>query len=54
MEGNLAHVLETTCQTISPLLRRPKRLRGTTFEHAPEYPTFARQEAIVNALARRD
>lgn len=54
IEGNLPHVLATTFQTISPLLRRPKRLHGTTFENAPEYPTFAWQEAIVNAVAHRD
>jgi ATP-dependent DNA helicase RecG len=54
IEGNLPHVLETTFAAISPLLRRPRRLRGTTFENAPEYPTFAWQEAIVNAVAHRD
>lgn len=54
IEGNLPTVLEATFAAISPLLRRPKRLRGTTFEEAPEYPTFAWQEAIVNAVAHRD
>ncbi|MBI1944855.1 MAG: putative DNA binding domain-containing protein [Deltaproteobacteria bacterium] len=54
IEGAIPHVLQATFATIDPLLRRPKRLRGTTFEDAPEYPTFAWREAIVNAVAHRD
>ena len=54
IEGAIPHALEATFAAIDPLLRRPKRLRGTTFENAPEYPTFAWREAIVNALAHRD
>jgi ATP-dependent DNA helicase RecG len=54
IEGSIPQVLEQTFATISPLLRKPKRLRGSTFENAPEYPTYAWQEAIVNAVAHRD
>jgi ATP-dependent DNA helicase RecG len=53
-EGNLAGVLDAVMSKIQNLLRRPKRLRGLRFEESPEYPTFAWQEAIVNAVAHRD
>jgi ATP-dependent DNA helicase RecG len=53
-EGALPVVLAGTFDLIEPLLRKPSRLRGLHFEPTPEYPTFAWQEAIVNAMAHRD
>ena len=35
-------------------IRRSERLRGLFFEDIPEYPEFAWQEALVNAVAHRD
>ena len=35
-------------------VRRSERLTGLLFEDTPEYPDFAWQEAIVNAVAHRD
>lgn len=35
-------------------IRRSERLRGLFFEDLPEYPEFAWQEALVNAVAHRD
>jgi ATP-dependent DNA helicase RecG len=53
-EGVLSEMLASTFRVIESLLRKPSRLRGTRFEPTPEYPTFAWQEAIVNAAAHRD
>ncbi|MBI5627487.1 MAG: putative DNA binding domain-containing protein, partial [Candidatus Rokubacteria bacterium] len=53
-EGNVPTVIEALFHTIQGLLRRPQRLRGLLFEEGQEYPTFAWQEAIINALAHRD
>lgn len=35
-------------------VRRSERLSGLYFEEVPEYPEFAWQEALVNAIAHRD
>ena len=35
-------------------IRRSERLRGLFFRDIPEYPEFAWQEALVNAVAHRD
>lgn len=35
-------------------IRRPEKLVGLHFEAAPEYPDFAWQESLVNAVAHRD
>ncbi len=35
-------------------IQRSERLRGLFFEDIPEYPEFAWQEALVNAVAHRD
>ena len=54
LEDALPVVLERAFAAIQPLLRHPSRLRGLRFEEVPEYPQFAWQEAIVNAVAHRD
>lgn len=53
-EGSVAAVIASIQTAVHGLLRRPRRLRGLFFEEVPEYPTFAWQEAIVNAMAHRD
>lgn len=53
-EGALALVVEQAYQTISGLIRRSARLHDLFFREMPEYPTFAWQEALVNAVAHRD
>ena len=35
-------------------MRQSERLNGLYFEGVPEYPEFAWQEALVNAIAHRD
>lgn len=54
IEGPLPKVLEEAFSTVSGLLRKPSRLRGTRFKEMPEYPDFAWREAVLNAVAHRD
>jgi ATP-dependent DNA helicase RecG len=54
IEGNLAAVLGETRRLLETLIQRSARLRDLFFEEMPEYPTFAWQEAIVNAVAHRE
>jgi len=54
IEGCVPRLIEQSFQSITPLLRKPRRLRGLRFQEIPEYPTRAWQEAIVNAVAHRD
>lgn len=54
LEANLPTVIDSVFAAIGPLLRTPKRLRGSRFEDVPEYPPFVWKEAIINAIAHRD
>jgi ATP-dependent DNA helicase RecG len=54
LEGALPHVIERAYETLSRLIRKSARLHDLFFRETPEYPTFAWQEAIVNAVAHRD
>lgn len=54
IEAPLALLIEKAYQTIRPHLRERQRLVDLFFEERLEYPTFAWQEVIVNAVAHRD
>jgi len=54
LDGPLPRLLEAAYRTIGGLIRRSARLHDLFFRESPEYPTFAWQEAIVNAVAHRD
>lgn len=54
IEGNLTTVLEAARAAISGLIRKSARLHDLFFRETPEYPIFAWQEALVNAVAHRD
>src|SRR5690606_26813146 len=54
VEGNLPGVLAQVRTLLDTLIQRSARLRDLFFQEMPEYPTFAWQEAIVNAVAHRD
>ncbi|MCC6644987.1 MAG: putative DNA binding domain-containing protein [Polyangiaceae bacterium] len=54
IEGSLISVLERAQERIASLVRASSRLHDLFFRETPEYPPFAWQEALVNALAHRD
>lgn len=54
VEGNLVQVIEQTHQVLTGQIRRSSKLHDLFFREMPEYPTFAWQEAVVNAVAHRD
>ncbi len=54
IEAPLVTLLERTFETIRPHIRERQRLVDLFFEERLEYPTFAWQEAIINAVAHRD
>jgi len=54
IEAPLVLLIERVYETIRPHLRERQRLVDLFFEERLEYPTFAWQEAIVNAVAHRD
>ncbi|MEZ4399112.1 MAG: ATP-binding protein [Kofleriaceae bacterium] len=54
IEGNLPSVLAQVRGLLGTLIQRSARLHDLFFKEMPEYPTFAWQEAIVNAVAHRD
>ena len=54
IEGALPTVIQRAYETLSGLIRRSTRLHDLFFREVPEYPTFAWQEALVNAVAHRD
>lgn len=54
IEGNLPTVLSQVRALLETLIQRSARLRDLFFHDMPEYPNFAWQEAIVNAVAHRD
>jgi ATP-dependent DNA helicase RecG len=41
-------------RVLSSIIRRSEKLTTLLFEDTPEYPSFAWQEALVNAVAHRD
>jgi ATP-dependent DNA helicase RecG len=54
LEAPLVLLIEKAYETIKPHLRERQRLVDLFFEERLEYPTFAWQEAIINAVAHRD
>ena len=54
LEGALPSVIQRAHEVIGGLIRRSTRLHDLFFREMPEYPTFAWQEALVNAVAHRD
>jgi len=54
IEGNLCHVIELAYHRLGLLIRNSERLHDLFFKEMPEYPAFAWQEAVVNAVAHRE
>jgi ATP-dependent DNA helicase RecG len=54
IEAPLPKLIEQTFATIWPHIRERQQLVDLFFEERFEYPTFAWQEAIINAVAHRD
>lgn len=54
IDGALPQAIEQAYSVLSGLIRRSTRLHDLFFRETPEYPTFAWQEAVVNAVAHRD
>ncbi|MCK4727989.1 MAG: putative DNA binding domain-containing protein [Desulfobacterales bacterium] len=54
IEAPLLRLIEQTFQTIWPHIRERQRLVDLFFEERFEYPVFAWQEAVINAVAHRD
>jgi ATP-dependent DNA helicase RecG len=54
IEAPLPRLIEQTFASISPHIRERQQLVDLFFEERFEYPTFAWQEAIINAVAHRD
>lgn len=54
IEGALPSIIERAYAVIGGLIRKSERLHDLFFREVPEYPTFAWQEALVNAVAHRD
>jgi ATP-dependent DNA helicase RecG len=54
LEAPLMRLIEATYRAIEPHIRERQRLFDLFFEEWLEYPPFAWQEAIVNAVAHRD
>jgi len=53
-EGPLIKLVEEVYNYVKTLIRKSERLHNLFFKEMPEYPEFAWQEAIVNAIAHRD
>lgn len=54
VEAPLTILLEKAFEAIKPFIRERQRLHDLFFIEKLEYPTFAWQEAIVNAVVHRD
>lgn len=54
LEAPIAEVIPTAYDLVAAQIRRSEKLHDLFFRETPEYPTFAWQEAIVNAVAHRD
>lgn len=50
----VAALIESLRDVVRSQIRRSEQLSGLFFEATPEYPEFAWQEALVNAVAHRD
>jgi len=53
-EPPIAAMIQEAYSTAAGQIRKSERLHNLFFREMPEYPTFAWQEAIVNAIAHRD
>lgn len=54
LEAPIAELIPAAYEAVRGQIRRSERLHSLFFRETPEYPTFAWQEAIVNAVAHRD
>lgn len=54
IEAPLTLLIENAFDVIRPHIRERQRLVDLFFEEQLEYPTFAWQEAVINAVAHRD
>jgi len=54
VEGPLVVAVEEAHRRARAQIRRSEKLHSLFFKETPEYPEFAWQEAIVNAIAHRD
>jgi len=54
LEGPLVRLIPETHRLIATHIRRSEKLHNLFFIEKPEYPEFAWQEALVNAVAHRD
>lgn len=54
LELPIAELIPAAYEILRGQIRRSEKLRDLFFREIPEYPTFAWQEAIVNAVAHRD
>ncbi len=54
LEEPLPRLIEKTFELLKNQIKVSRKLRDLFFEERPEYPTFAWQEAIVNAVAHRN
>jgi ATP-dependent DNA helicase RecG len=54
IEAPLAAIIQKAREAIQPFIRERQQLHDLFFTEKLEYPTFAWQEAIVNAVAHRD
>lgn len=54
LEGYQPNVVRMAYDRIGALIRNFERLHYPVGKEGPEYPTFAWQDALVNAVAHRD
>lgn len=54
LEAPFVRLIEATYRAVAPHVRERQRLHDLFFLERLEYPTYAWQEAIVNAVAHRD
>lgn len=54
VEGSIPTVIQQTYAVLKERIRTSTKLHDLFFRETPEYPTFAWQEAVVNAVAHRD
>ena len=54
IDAPIAELIPAAYEVLRGQIRRSERLHSLFFREAPEYPTFAWQEAVVNAVAHRD
>lgn len=54
LELPLAALIPEAYRTASSYIRKSEKLHNLFFKEMPEYPAFAWQEALINAIAHRD